>query len=68
MIFSKKEYTDEERSEIAATLEELVGLEGISAKEEQAIFDAIKIVCPEYADSLEADAEGFAEAWDKGEI
>ena len=68
MIFSKKEYTDEERYNIAATLEGLIGLDDVSAKEEQAIFDAIRLVCPEYADSIEHDAEDFAEAWDKGEI
>lgn len=46
-----KEYTTDERQKIAAHLENLLGAD-IDAEEEQAIYDAIEIVSPEYAEGM----------------
>ncbi len=49
---SKKEFTEQERFEIAQTLYNLIGLD-IDLNEEQAIYDAIHIISPEFADAID---------------
>lgn len=49
---SKKEFTEQERFEIAQTLYNLIGLD-IDLNEEQAIYDAIHIISPEYAEVMD---------------
>ena len=49
---AKKEWTDDERFDIAQTIYGLIGLD-IDSKEEQAIYDAIHIISPEYAAAMD---------------
>lgn len=49
---SKKEFTEQERFEIAQTLYNLIGLD-IDLNEEQAIYDAIHIISPEFAKEVD---------------
>ena len=46
-----KEDTSDERRNIAEDLEGLLGAD-IDAEEEQAIYDAIEIISPEYAEGM----------------
>ena len=57
MSKNKQEWTDDERFEIAQTLYHLIGLD-IDLNEEQAIYDAIHIISPEFAKAIyERDQE-----------
>lgn len=49
---SKKEFTEQERFEIAQTLYNLIGLD-IDLNEEHAIYDAIHIISPEFAKEMD---------------
>ena len=50
---NKKEFTEQERFEIAQTIHGLLGLDDIDAKEEQAIYDALHIISPEFAEAID---------------
>lgn len=49
---SKKEFTEQERFDLAQKIYGLIGLD-IDYDEEQAIYDAIHIISPEFADAMD---------------
>lgn len=49
---AKKEWTEQERWELAGTLYQIIGAD-IDYDEEQAIYDAIHIISPEFAKELD---------------
>lgn len=61
---AKKEWTEQERWELAGKLYQIIGAD-IDYDEEQAIYDAISIVSPTFSDAIEErlqDSEDYAEA------
>lgn len=56
-----KEYTEQERWNIAAKLEGILGAD-LDGDEEDAIQDAIRLICPEYA-QMRDDEEQEAADW-----
>lgn len=57
-----KEWSKDERWHLAAKLEGVLGAD-LDADEEDAIRDAIRLICPEYAAMRDEDERDFAE-WD----
>lgn len=59
----KKEWNKEDRWALAAKLEGIISTD-IDLDEEEALRDAIRLVCPEYA-AMRDDDETDAVAWDQ---
>ena len=55
-----KEYTDKERWNIAAKLEGILGAD-LDVDEEEAIENAIEIICPQYAEAMDAEIRETAD-------
>lgn len=58
-----KEWNDEQRWILATKLEGILGAD-LDLNEEDAIHDAIRLICPEYAAMRDADEQEAAEWWE----
>ena len=59
----KKEWNSEERWILATKLEGILGAD-LDLNEEDAIHDAIRLICPEYSAMRDADEQDAAHWWE----
>lgn len=59
-----KEWNEKERWALAAKLDQILGAD-LMPDEEDAIHDAIRLICPQFADAMEQDLLDAAEGYDK---
>ena len=59
-----KEWNEKERWALAAKLDQILGAD-LMPDEEDAINDAIRLICPAFADAMEQDIMDAAAAYDR---